>query len=75
MAEQSYQQTNWTQLGQVRAEAQYETRHLIGEDIQKIIDRCRERGISQHFIAGLELAQHTAVFGPTTPEHTSETLF
>jgi len=66
---------NWTQHGQVRAETQYETRHQIGDDVQKVIDRCRERGISQHFIAGLELAQHIAIFGPSQPESSAEHLF
>lgn len=75
MAESSYQPTNWTEHGQTRSQAQYETRHKIGDDLQEVIDRCRERGMNQHFIAGLELAQHIAVFGPTKPEPSAEFLF
>jgi hypothetical protein len=47
----------WSNVEAVRNESEYNTRLQIADDIQAVIDRCADRGMSTHFISGLELAR------------------
>jgi hypothetical protein len=66
---------DWSQYERVKTEIQSALRQEIGSDIQKIIDRCQQRGMNQHFISGLELAADTALFGPSKLVTQQERLF
>jgi hypothetical protein len=47
----------WSNYEQFREQASYDTRYKIADQVQETIDRCIERGLNNHFIAGLELAK------------------
>jgi uncharacterized protein YgfB (UPF0149 family) len=47
----------WSTSEAIRSESDYNTRLKIADDIQAVIDRCSARGMSTHFISGLELAR------------------
>lgn len=48
--------TNWSNYEETRERIQYETRHKLSKLIQENIDVASARGINNHFISGLELA-------------------
>jgi hypothetical protein len=45
----------WSSYDQHRTRIEYETRHKIAEVIEQKIDEARSRGVTNHFIAGMEL--------------------
>jgi hypothetical protein len=47
----------WNTSEAIKSESEYNTRLRIADDIQAVIERCAERGVSTHFISGLELAR------------------
>jgi hypothetical protein len=47
----------WSTSESIRAEADYNTRIKIAEEIQAVVERCMDREINNHFISGLELAR------------------
>lgn len=48
--------TNWSNFSQDKENIEYETRHKLSRDIQEKINIASERGMNNHFISGLELA-------------------
>ena len=75
MSESYHHAVDWSQYERVKTEIESNLRQKIGADIRKIVDRCADRGMNQHFISGLELAEHTALFGPSDLERQQERLF
>lgn len=70
----------WSNYETVRTQIEYETRHKISKQLDEFTNRCRERGLNGHFIAGLDYANevvlgHTPQVSTTTSELNSETLF
>jgi hypothetical protein len=45
----------WSSYDQHRMRIEYETRHKIAEVIEQKIEQARSRGVTNHFIAGMEL--------------------
>ena len=45
----------WSSYDQHRTRIEYETRHKIAEVIEQQIQQARSRGVTNHFIAGMEL--------------------
>jgi hypothetical protein len=45
----------WSSYDQHRTRIEYETRHKIAEVIEQKIQQARSRGVTNHFIAGMEL--------------------
>jgi hypothetical protein len=69
----------WSTHESIRSQSEYDTRHKVAGEIQSTIDRCLDRGLNNHFIAGLELAKGIAL-GLTKDSDSnqpldSETLF
>lgn len=57
-------QTPWAQMGQIRLEIESELRNKIHREISAYSAMCIERGMSNYFISGLDVAANIAVFGP-----------
>jgi hypothetical protein len=45
----------WSSYDQHRTRIEYETRHKIAEVIEQKIEQARSRGVTNHFISGMEL--------------------
>lgn len=60
--------TNWSNYEETRERTEYETRHKLSALIQKNIDVASTRGLNNHFISGLELANSIVLgFDPYEP--------
>jgi hypothetical protein len=53
--------TNWSNFAREKENIEYETRHKISRDIQEKINIASARGINNHFISGLELANSIVI--------------
>lgn len=47
----------WSNYESFRTTIEYDTRHKIASEITRVIERCKQNGMNNHFIAGMELAQ------------------
>ena len=63
--------TNWSNYSDEKERTEYETRHKLSELIQQNIDAASARGLNNHFISGLELA-NSIVLGFDPYEYAGE---
>jgi hypothetical protein len=65
---------DWTLIQQVKAEARYELQNGLYAKIHEYSAICQERGISNYFISGLEVAAGIVQRGDLPkPDDTGET--
>lgn len=65
--------TNWSNFSQDKENIEYETRHKISRLIKDNIDIASARGINNHFISGLELANSIVLgFDPYEDNHNTQ---
>ena len=65
--------TNWSIFSQQKENIEYELRHKISEHIQNNINIASERGLNNHFISGLELANSIVIgFDPYENNHNTQ---
>jgi hypothetical protein len=64
----------WAQVGQMKIEIESALRNKISEEISAYSQRCIDRGISNYFVSGLEVAANIAMFGPPQAEKQQEVL-
>ncbi len=62
----------WPQMGQVKTEIESALRVRISEEISAYSRHCIDRGLSNYFVSGLEVAANIAMFGPPQGEHKQE---
>ena len=74
MGEQSAEswQMPWSQMSQIRLEIESEIRSKISNDISAYSAFALERGISNYFISGLDVAANIALSGPPREERQQE---
>jgi hypothetical protein len=74
MGEQSAEawQTPWSQMSQIRLEIESEIRNKISSEISAYSAVALERGISNYFISGLDVAANIAIFGTPQKEKLQE---
>jgi hypothetical protein len=74
MGEQSAEawQTPWSQMSQIRLEIESEIRNKISNEISAYSAMALERGISNYFISGLDVAANIALSGPPQEERQQE---
>jgi hypothetical protein len=70
----SWTPPDWSQHEQTRGLIESEVKSKMAQDIRDYINLCRERGMSSHFISGLEVAADIAYFGKRT-ERQEDRLF
>lgn len=63
--------TNWSNFANQKEEIEYEIRHKLSRLIKENIDIASARGINNHFISGLELA-NSIVLGFDPHEYVGE---
>lgn len=74
MGEQSAEawQVPWSHMSQIRLEIESEIRHKISNEISAYSAVALERGISNYFISGLDVAANIAIFGTPQKEKQQE---
>jgi hypothetical protein len=74
MGEQSVEawQMPWSQMSQIRLEIESEIRNKISSEISAYSAVALERGISNYFISGLDVAANIAIFGTPQKEKLQE---
>jgi hypothetical protein len=74
MGEQSAEawQMPWSQMSQIRLEIESEIRSKISNEISAYSAFALERGISNYFISGLDVAANIALSGPPQEERQQE---
>jgi hypothetical protein len=74
MGEQSAEawQMPWSQMSQIRLEIESEIRSKISNEISAYSAFALERGISNYFISGLDVAANIALSGPPREERQQE---
>jgi hypothetical protein len=74
MGEQSAEawQMPWSQMSQIRLEIESEIRSKISNEISAYSAIALERGISNYFISGLDVAANIAIFGMPQKEKLQE---
>ena len=74
MGEQSAEawQMPWSQMSQIRLEIESEIRSKISNEISAYSAVALERGISNYFISGLDVAANIAIFGTPQKEKLQE---
>lgn len=74
MGEQSAEawQVPWSHMSQIRLEIESEIRNKISNEISAYSAMALERGISNYFISGLDVAANIALFGPPQRERQQE---
>lgn len=74
MGEQSAEawQIPWSQMSQIRLEIESEIRNKISNEISAYSAMALERGISNYFISGLDVAANIAIFGKPQKEKLRE---
>lgn len=65
-------QIPWSQMSQIRLEIESEIRSKINSEISAYSAIALERGISNYFISGLDVAANIALFGPPQKEKQQE---
>jgi hypothetical protein len=65
-------QMPWSQMSQVRIEIESELRNKISTEISAYSAIALERGISNYFISGLDVAANIAIFGMPQKEKQQE---
>jgi hypothetical protein len=65
--------TNWSNFSQQKENIEYELRHKVSKLIQNNIDIASARGLNNHFISGLELANSIVIgFDPYEDSHNTQ---
>jgi L-lactate utilization protein LutB len=65
--------TNWSNFFPHKEEIEYEVRHKLSELIKENIDVASARGVNNHFISGLELANSIVLgFDPYKNNHNTQ---
>jgi len=74
MGEQSAEawQMPWSQMSQIRLEIESEIRSKISNEISAYSAFALERGISNYFISGLDVAANIALSGPPQEKRQQE---
>jgi hypothetical protein len=74
MGEQSAEswQMPWSQMSQIRLEIESEIRSKISNEISAYSAFALERGVSNYFISGLDVAANIALSGPPREERQQE---
>jgi hypothetical protein len=74
MGEQSAEawQMPWSQMSQIRLEIESDIRNKISNEISAYSAFALERGISNYFISGLDVAANIAIFGMPQKEKQQE---
>ena len=54
---------DWSRYEQIKTEIESQIRIKIVEEIQDYSQMCIERGISNYFVSGLDVAAHIALVG------------
>jgi hypothetical protein len=74
MGEQSAEawQMPWSQMSQIRLEIESDIRNKISNEISAYSEMALERGISNYFISGLDVAANIALSGPPQEERQQE---
>jgi hypothetical protein len=62
----------WSRMSQVRTEIESDIRNKISNEISAYSAFALERGISNYFISGLDVAANIALFGPPQRERQQE---
>jgi hypothetical protein len=62
----------WSRMSQVRTEIESDIRNKISNEISAYSAFALERGISNYFISGLDVAANIALFGPPQKERQQE---
>jgi hypothetical protein len=65
-------QMPWSQMSQIRLEIESEIRSKISNEISAYSAVALERGISNYFISGLDVAANIAIFGTPQKEKLQE---
>lgn len=65
-------QMPWSQMGQIRLEIESDIRNKISNEISAYSAFALERGISNYFISGLDVAANIALFGSPQRERQQE---
>ena len=65
-------QMPWSQMSQIRLEMESEIRSKINSEISAYSAIALERGISNYFISGLDVAANIALSGPPQEERQQE---
>ena len=64
--------TDWTKHEQAKNQIEYNVLNKRHEEISAYIEMCIERGMSNYFISGLEVAANMVLFGPPQREESTE---
>jgi hypothetical protein len=62
----------WSRMSQVRTEIESDIRNKISNEISAYSAFALERGISNYFISGLDVAANIVLFGPPQRERQQE---
>jgi hypothetical protein len=71
----SWTPPDWSMHEQTRGLIESDVKGKITNDIQEYIELCKKRGMSSHFISGLEVAADIVYFGNKDRRKQEETLF
>jgi hypothetical protein len=64
----------WAQMGQIQTEIESALRVKIAKEISEYSAHCIERGISNYFVSGLDVAANIALLGTPQGDPQTEVL-